>query len=227
MEKNIRMMERSLKPVSLASQVFDRLENDILGGKYPKGTVLTELQLCTDLGVSRTPVREALKRLEQEHIIEGTDRGMVVVSITPEDVQAIYAIRENIEWMAAVACAENATDEQIADLKNVIDLQEYYTERGDAERVRQLDNEFHAMIYRYSGSSVYYDTLTPLHKKIQKVRKASFENPERAMAASKEHKVLYDAIARHDTEAAKAAMTQHIHNARAHMRTLVQNDENA
>ena len=214
-----------MKPTSLADQVFDKLENDILGGKYGRGTVLTELQLCTDLGVSRTPVREALKRLEQEHIIESTDRGLVVISITPEDVETIYAIREQIEWMAAEGSATHATDEQIQALKEVVELQEFYVAKGDAERVRQLDNEFHAMIYRISGSSVLYDTLTPLHKKIQKVRKASFEDPDRAMAASGEHRKMYEAIAAHDPDAAREAMRVHIRNARKHMKTLkFQND---
>ena len=213
-------MQQMMKPVSLAFQVFDRLENEILGGKYPRGTVLTELQLCTDLGVSRTPVREAISRLEQEHIIEATDRGLVVVGITAEDVETIYAVRECIEWMAAADCARKISDEQVRELKEIIDLQEFYTAKGEAERVRQLDNEFHEKIYRYSHNAVLYDTLLPLHKKIQKVRKASFEDPKRAMEASAEHRKLYDAIAAHDPEQAKAAMQEHIREARAHMRTL-------
>ena len=216
-------MRNQTRNVSLAYQVFERLENDILSGKYHRGEVLTELQLCTDLGVSRTPVREAIHRLEAEHIIEATDRGMVVLGITQEDVEAIYAIRECIEWMAAAACAVKATDEQIEALKEVVDLQEFYTAKQEAERVRQLDSEFHELIYRFSGSTVYYDTLLPLHKKIQKVRKASCENPKRAMNASAEHRLLYEAIAAHDPEAAKAAMSRHIHNARAHMQTLNHN----
>lgn len=208
------------RPTSLAAQVFEKLENDILSGKYGRGTVLTELQLCTDLGVSRTPVREALTRLEQEHIIESTDKGLVVISITAEDVEKIYAIREQIEWMAAEGCAVHATDDQINELREVVELQEFYVSKGDAERVRQLDNEFHARIYRFSGSSVLYDTLTPLHKKIQKMRKASYEDPDRAMKASGEHRKMYEAIAAHDAAAAKAAMQEHITNARAHMKTL-------
>lgn len=217
---------QTMRPTSLAAQVFERLESDILGGKYPKGTVLTELQLCTDLGVSRTPVREAMTRLEQEHIIESTEKGMVVVSITADDVEKIYAIRECIEWMAAAACAERATDEEIAELKEIIDLQEFYTGKGEAERVRQLDNEFHERIYRFSGSSVLYDTLLPLHKKIQKVRKASFEDPSRAMEASAEHRSLFQAIASHNAEGAREAMSRHISLARAHMQTLGNQYEN-
>lgn len=216
---------QAFKSISLAAQVFDRLENEILSGKYPRGTVLSELTLCADLGVSRTPVREALSRLQQEHIIEMTDRGLVVVSITIEDVETIYAIRAAIEWMAAAACARKITQEQIADLKEIIDLQEFYTVRGEAERVRQLDNDFHERIYRYCGSTVLFDTLLPLHKKIQKYRRASLEKHDRAVQAAAEHSALYRAIAAHDPDLAAQSMKQHIENARQHMRMMAQQQQ--
>ena len=96
------------RPTSLADQIFERLENDILSGVYPKGTVLTELALCEELGVSRTPVREVLKRLEQEHIVEDCGRGMLVLSITARDAEIIYEIREKIEGMAAAGFLRTA-----------------------------------------------------------------------------------------------------------------------
>ena len=83
-------MMRDHKPVSIADQVFEQLERDILSGKYPQGEVLSELRLSGELGVSRTPIREAVRRLEQEHILEDTSRGMVVVGISREDI--IYAL---------------------------------------------------------------------------------------------------------------------------------------
>ena len=95
------------------------LENDILSGVYPKGTILTELALCEELGVSRTPVREVLKRLEQEHIVEDCGRGMLVLSITARDAEIIYEIREKIEGMAAAACAREIDAEGIAEYNKV------------------------------------------------------------------------------------------------------------
>ena len=83
-------MMRDHKPVSIADQVFEQLERDILSGKYPQGEVLSELRLSGELGVSRTPIREAVRRLEQEHILEDTSRGMVVVGISREDI--VYAL---------------------------------------------------------------------------------------------------------------------------------------
>ena len=76
------------KTVSLADQVFERLENDIITGFYPRGEILTELKLVEQLGVSRTPIREALRRLEQERLIQETGKGSLVLGITVEDLVA-------------------------------------------------------------------------------------------------------------------------------------------
>ncbi|MBQ8441619.1 MAG: GntR family transcriptional regulator, partial [Clostridia bacterium] len=89
------------KSISLAEQVFDRLETDILSGKYQPGEVLTELKLVNDLGVSRTPIREALRRLEQEHIIEITPKGILVLGVSQKDLEDILEIRTRIEGLAA------------------------------------------------------------------------------------------------------------------------------
>ena len=205
------------KSVSLSDQVFDRIEEDILTGKYPRGAVLTELSLCSDLGVSRTPVREAIVRLEQEHILESTGKGMLVLSITAEDAEAIYLIRSRIEGLAAAACAENATEEQIQELRSIVEMQEFFAEKHDPENVKQLDSRFHEKIYRYSGRSVFYDTLMPLHKKTQKFRKASVASGNRGVISSAEHRRIMEAIAAHDPVLAEKVMTEHISNARKNL----------
>lgn len=205
------------RSVSLSDQVFERIEEDILTGKYVRGTLLTELGLCADLGVSRTPVREALHRLEQEHIIESTGKGMLMLSITPEDADVIYTIRSRIEGLAAAACARNASEEQIAEMRGVVEMQEYFAGKGDAEKVKQFDSQFHEKIYRYSGSAVYYDALMPLHKKTQKFRKASVASGNRAAVSSAEHRRIFEAIANHDPTEAEMCMYEHIKNAHRHL----------
>ena len=94
-------MMRDHKPISIADQVFEKLERDILSGKYPQGEILSELRLSGELGVSRTPIREAIRRLEQEHILEDTSRGLVVVGISRQDMLDIYEIRRQLEGLAA------------------------------------------------------------------------------------------------------------------------------
>ena len=142
------------KTISLADQVFERLEKEILTGKYQRGTVLTEMGLCTDLGVSRTPVREALRRLEQEHIVEMSGKGIVVLGVTQEDLADIYAIRLRIEGMAAALAARNITPEEAEELKEAVDLQEFYMTKKDADHIKIMDSRFHELIYRFSGSAV-------------------------------------------------------------------------
>ena len=105
------------KTISLADQVFERLEGEILGGKYQQGDILTESRLTEDLGVSRTPVREALRRLEQEHIVELSPRGIVILGVTEKDIQDIYAVRMEIEGMAAARAAESDNAEHLAFFK--------------------------------------------------------------------------------------------------------------
>ncbi len=210
------MMEH--KSVSLAEQVFDRLETDILSGKYQPGDILTELKLVSDLGVSRTPIREALRRLDQEHIIEITQKGILVLGVSQKDLEDILEIRMRIEGLAAYMAAQNITDEQLEELHETIDLQEFYIPKKDAERINGMDSKFHLLIYRFSGSVPLYDTLMPLHKKVLKYRRASVENEVRSAYSYQEHRAIYEAIAAHDPELAEARMRAHIANAKEFIR---------
>ena len=205
------------KTISLAEQVFDRLENDILTGKYQRGDVLTELKLVTDLGVSRTPVREALHRLEQEHVIEITSKGILILGVTEQDLEDIFAIRLRIEGMASAFAAKNMNAAQLNELKEMIELQEFYVAKQDPERIKTMDSKFHQLIYRYCGSAVLNDTLLPLHKKVQKYRRASVENNSRAQQSASEHRAIYEAIEAGNAELAEKYTTEHIANAANHI----------
>lgn len=204
----------SQKSVSLADRVFEKLEGDILGGKYNRGDILTELKLCEELGVSRTPVREALRRLEQEHIIEFSGKGSVVVGITRSDIEDIYAIRLRIEGLAAGGAAKNITPEGLKELREAIEFQEFYLMKSDADQIKALDSRFHEGIYRFCGSDILRDTLTPLHKKAQMMRKQSVEDRDRAAKSVTEHMAIYNAISEGNAELAEKLMFQHIENAK-------------
>lgn len=205
------------KTVSLADQVYEKLETDILSGKYKRGEVLTELKISETLGVSRTPVREALRRLADEHIIEDGPRGSVVLGINNDDLCDIYEIRCLIEGAAAGKAAEIITDAQLEKLEELVDLQEFYSTKQDADRMKKVDNEFHELIYRYSGSNVIYTTLMPLHKKIQKYRKAAVENRIRAEKSVEEHRAVLEALKKRDPALASEKMTEHVKNAYKHI----------
>ncbi len=202
------------KIVSLADCVFERLENDILGGKYAYGEVLTEARLCEEMGVSRTPIREAIRRLEQENILRESGKGMVVQGITHDDLEDILAIRSRIEGMAARRAAANMTDEQKKALADAVDLQEFYVSRADADNIQWQDHQFHELIYAGCGSITLQSTLVPLHRKALKFRRASVEKIARAQASVEEHRRICDAILAGDGDAAEKAMNEHIAYAR-------------
>lgn len=205
------------KTVSLADQVFTHLENDILSGKYQRGEILTESKLSAQLGVSRTPIREALRRLEQEHIIEESGKGSVVIGISEKDLADIFLIRKSLECQVAALAAENRTDEQLKALKEVLEFQEFYLGKNDPDQIKLMDSRFHETLYKLSGSTAFYDTLVPLHKKIQKYRRASVANTSRAAASVAEHRKIYEAIEQKNKALAAKYTLEHVENAYLHI----------
>lgn len=205
------------KTTSLADQVFEKLENDIIQGVYPRGEILTELKLVDQLGVSRTPIRDALRRLEQERLIEDTGKGSRVVGITEEDLEDIMNIRQRIEGLAAYYAAKNMTPEGLAELTHIVDLQDFYYDKGDAEQLRQVDEQFHDLICYLSKRTVIMDTLIPLHRKTRRYRRISMEDWSRTVNTRKEHKAIFDAMASGDADLAESLMGKHIENAKKHM----------
>ena len=202
------------KMISIADQVFEELEKDILSGVYERDEVLTEVRLSEQLGVSRTPIREALRRLEQEHIIEPTSKGARVIGISREDIADICEIRLRLEGLAARWAAERADEEGIRTLKETLDLQEFYTQKQDPESIKNADSRFHQTIYALCGSHSMQDTLEPLHRKLLKYRRVSVSAQSRAEKSLKEHRAIYEAIAVHDGEQAEKLTIQHVQNAR-------------
>lgn len=208
---------REFKTVSLADQVFERLENDIIQGVYPKGEILTELKLAEQLGVSRTPIREALRRLEQERLIADAGKGSRVLGISEEDVLDIMNIREHMEGLASYYATINMTKEGIQELRHIIDLMDFYFEKWDVEHLRRVDDDFHDAICRLSRRTVIEDTLVPLHRKTRRYRRIAMEDKVRADCTLQEHHGIFDAIAAGDAELARSLAEQHIVNARTHM----------
>jgi len=202
------------KSISLADIVFEKLENDILSGKYPYGEILTEGRLSEELGVSRTPIREALRRLEAEHLIAETNKGVTVLGITKKDISDIFDIRLRLEGMAARLAAENADEAARENLVRIVDLQEFYTEKQDAEHIKDMDNDFHYNLYKSSNSPVLLNTLLPLHKKAQKYRKTSVSDGSRAHQSADEHRAILDAILARDGDLAEKTTVEHILNAK-------------
>ena len=205
------------RTTSLADQVFEKLENDIIFGVYPRGEILTELKLVEQLGVSRTPIREALRRLEQERLIADAGKGSIVLGITEEDLMDILNIRVHIEALAAYYATINLTEEGRKELSHIVDLQEFYFNKWDPEHLRQMDDLFHDTICNLSGRTVIKDTLIPLHRKTRRYRRIAMDDWARATKTKGEHYEIYKAIASGNAELAAELTAQHITNAKIHM----------
>ena len=214
-------MRVEYKTVSLADQVFERLEAEILSGKYQRGEVVTELQLCAELGVSRTPVREALRRLSQEHLIEDSPRGTVVLGVVRKDFEDMCAIRLRIEGLAVRGFIDNLTEDSLRQLREAVEFQEFYLNKSDPDHIKAMDSRFHELIYQNCGSAILCDTLSPLHKKVQKFRRLSIEQAGRAETSVREHRAIYEAIAAKDADLAERLMNEHIGNA---MQTIIEKE---
>ena len=208
---------KNFRTASLADQVFEKLEDDIVYGVYKRGEILTEMKLAETLGVSRTPIREALRRLEQERMIEDCGKGSLVLGITKEDLLDIMDIRLRIEGLATLYAAVNITPEGAEELTHLMDLQEFYHAKKDIARLQTVDDEFHAAICRLSKRNVIYDTLIPLYRKTRLYRKIAMEDQDRSPKTLQEHREIYEAVISGNGPLAKALMKKHIENAKNHM----------
>lgn len=202
------------KNISIADRVYDYVEEAILSGTFKKDEIISELKLCKLLDVSRTPVREALTRLLVEGLIRESGKGAVVVGISTEDMEDIYDIRMRIEGLAAAKCARNISPKELETLREVLELQEFYTFKQQPENIKKVDSEFHRLIYMYCGSKILEKLLTDLHRKVQRYRRNSLGDIEIANAAIIEHRQIFDAIAAKDEKTAEQLTVAHVVNAK-------------
>ena len=167
--------------------------------------------------ISRTPIREALRRLEQERLIADSGKGSVVLGITVEDLMDIMSIRKHVEGLVSYYAARNHSDEGIAELKRIVDLHDFYSGKQDYENMHLLDDQFHQTLCTISQRPVLRDTRAPLLRKTRRYRKISIHYEVRMMLCAKEHKEILNAIEAGDPDEAYRTTYQHISNARENL----------
>lgn len=213
---------------SLEEQVYSQLEEEILCGLHKKGEALTEMSLSERLGVSRTPVRSALHRLAEDGLIELVpNKGAVVIGVTVDDLIDTYRIRMRLEGLASAIAAGRLTDEEKAQLRESVDLTEYYIEKKDTEHIKELDTAFHSIIFRASGNRMLYKILSELHRNIRTYRKLSLTVPGRLEKSNKEHKEILQALLDGDAEKADMLTSLHIERAMNNMVAAMKRDSEA
>lgn len=209
------LLDQKKENKSLTTIIFEKVREDILNDVYIDGEKIVEAKLAEELGVSRTPVREALKQLELDGLVESIpNRGVIVKGITEQDIADIYTIRIAIEGIAANWSVRRISDEEIAMLKEVYELMEFYTARGDTDKTFELNTKFHEIIYRATRSRYMEHVLKDFQMFIKSTRSKSLKTEGRLEEALGEHKAVLDAFLAHDPDAAISAVLAHVNNSR-------------
>jgi len=211
---------------SLRLRIFEKIREDIVNGRYRSGESLVEGKLAEEFGVSRTPVREAIRQLEIEGFVRSIpNRGVLVEGITGREVREIFTIRRLIEGLAARWAAERATQEDIDRLDEVVALMEFYTLRNNADQVTRLDTSFHSLLIEASGSRPLKNTLGGLMLHIQRARVASLRVPGRLDRSLEEHKDIFQAIKDRQPDLAESLTTMHVANAQENLLNMLRSEE--
>lgn len=201
------------KKISLSNQIFEKIEEGILHGRYPLGSIISPENAASDLRVGLGTVKEALIRLETEKLIENTAEGFKVLGITAADIEDMFNVKRKLETSATVLAAQNISDEELSALGDILVQQEKAVEEDDVDKVKNLDTRFHDIIYSGCGSTTYEIILSPIHHKLSKCRKASLEKKDRIVNSVREHSRVYEAMTKRDIKEVEKYMLEHIEHA--------------
>lgn len=199
---------------SLRGRVFHKIREDILNGLYQEHEELKEVAISEEMGVSRTPVREALRQLELEGLVQIIpNKGAYVTGITEKDVKDIYMIRSLLEGLCAKWACEHITKEQMDEMEENVYLAKFHAEKGHLEQLAELDNRFHDIMYEACDSKMLEHTLKDFHQYVLRVRKKTLNNENRGLASNQEHEMIMEAIKEKNGEKAQMLANRHMINA--------------
>lgn len=193
---------------SLADRVHARLKKALNAGRYEPGEAIREEAVARWLQVSRTPVREALRRLAAENLLVSTSRGLAMPQLSDDQIAELYAIRGVLEGAAAGLAARHASAAEVELMQRLVEDQAAAGE--DAARLLDINNDLHNCIYRAARNRYLLRTLTSLQNELEQLRGTTFSQPGRPAQALKEHRAMVRAIQRGDAEAAEKACREHV-----------------
>lgn len=195
---------------SLRGRVFHKIREDILSGVYKQKEELKETALAQDLGVSRTPVREALRQLELEGLVSIIpNKGAYVTGISAKDISDIYNIRSLLEGLCARWAVEYITEYQLEELEEITYLFEFHAEKAHYDQLLELDNKFHEVLYEASNSKILGHMMADFHHYVQRVRKFTISSAVRSVEVNNEHKAIVAAL--REKNALRAEQSANIH----------------
>lgn len=207
----------------LRDQAYSVLKDAILSGRFAPGDRLVELEIARSLGLSRSPVREAFRRLEQEGYLKVSRVGVVVQQISASDIQGVYYVRQHLEGLAAALAAQLATADEIAALRQSLKTMELALKEKNEKKTIRSGNEFHALLYSLSHNQYLIDLLNATYEKIRHFRTVNVTVHRRGHDALEEHRAIVEAIASHDVARAEQLSQAHIQKSWEHTRRSLEN----
>ncbi|MBU7435817.1 GntR family transcriptional regulator [Paraburkholderia fungorum] len=205
-----------IRPDTLRSQVENTIRDAIMAGRFRPGARLVERDLCERLGVSRTSVREALRKLEAEKLVTIIPhKGPMVATISADEVQDLYALRGLLESFAAREFARVASDEAIAEFGAAAKELRAQATAGSRDGVLKAKSRLYDVLLSNCGNALISEMLNSLYSRINLLRATSLMAPDRLSISLKEIDRLYKALKARDADAAEAAAKLHVSNAQA------------
>jgi DNA-binding GntR family transcriptional regulator len=217
-------LERIRKRPSLKDEAYQRIKSLILSGGLDGGDTLDMEWLASELGISRTPIREAFLMLEQEGLVQTIPyKGTFVIDISKKDVEEIYQVREPLEALAVRLATLAIPDDELEEIQERFASICDEIESGEFERYFRSDTDFHELIARYSGNNVLQQVLGALSDRIYRVRIFSKNRPGYHMQHSfQEHCLILEAMMERDAAKAERLMAEHVRTAGKRIADLVQ-----
>ncbi len=213
------MSREKLSPIRLEGyqplrdMVFDVLMNAIMQGQLSPGERLLEVQLADEMGVSRTPVREAIRRLELEGFVVMVPRkGAYVAGLSIDDVESVYEIRTALETLAVRLAAQRMEAADYEQLDELAGKMQQTWQEGDVDNWVNLDARFHELLYTFSRNERLISMMSNIMEQLSRYRIISLANVEVRQNSLNEHQTLIEALKRRDSDAAADAAAHHIEN---------------
>lgn len=212
----------------LREVVSDALRQAIKDGVLQPGQRLMEIKLADELGVSRTPIREAIRKLEQEgFVVMVPRRGTYVADISLKDIAQVFEIRGALEELAAGLAAERITNDELECLERILVEINEYMEHDDFAKIVDADVRFHDVLYQASRNQRLVDILHNLREQMLRFRSISMHYPGRLSATWEEHRQMVENIANHNSAMARKVAKRHMENSEKTLLKGIQKDEEA
>ena len=214
------------QPISIRENIYKQLKNEILCDKIPPKATLVETQLSKQIGISRTPIREALHILEKEGLLELIPRvGYRVRRIDWEEVKEICEIRKSLEILAARWAIKRITPKEIQVIRENLNKSEIMIKEGEFSLFIDLDAEFHELIARASGSQRLLKLILTHRSDMLRYRIESLHRPDTASKAIAGHRCIFECLVEKDESRVESAVRDHIDTAKTYIQIYAFGDK--